>query len=310
MPVTSPLLEQVTPVHPHGPAPEPALPRDERWSSTSPSLRLNSSRAVVPIHVHPDRANRATRGTARNWPVTGTARHGAKWARASPARPPCRAWAGVATRVPARARPGNLLGTMSARVNPRRPRPQIPRGPASVTRSRTRRPHSPNPSLPRSLLLATVQTLNPSPKSPIPPSAVGRLISLAARLGRRRGLVVVGSSLWPLLGYSVVVVASASPVSPLRNHRTVRTGASSLPPLRSSTSVWTRSFFLGFLPSRLLSLLCPVVASPFELSEPLRNRRTVECGLWLCRCGSTSTLFSGAPAAQAVDRLGWCRARC
>jgi hypothetical protein len=294
---------------------------------------------VSSIHVHPDRANRATRGTARNWPVTGTARHGAKWARASSARPPCRAWAGVATRVPARARTGNLLGTMSARVNPRRPQapnPLRPRLSHAVTHAAPSLSQSQTPSLPRSLLLATVQTLNPSPKSPIPPSAAGRLISLAARLGRRRGLVVVGSSLWPLLGYSVVVVASASPVSPLRNHRTVRTGASSLPPLRSSTSVWTRSFFLGFLPSRLLSLLCPVVASPFELSEPLRNRRTVECGLWLCRCGSTSTLFSGAPAAQvisiflssliyqsvanplipllfcaqAVDRLGWCRARC
>jgi hypothetical protein len=40
---------------------------------------------------------------ARIWPVMGTTRPGAKRARASPARQPCRAWAHVTAHVPALA---------------------------------------------------------------------------------------------------------------------------------------------------------------------------------------------------------------
>jgi hypothetical protein len=105
------------------------------------------------IHVHPDRADWATRGTARNWPVTDTARPGTKWARASPARQLCRAWADVVARVPARARPGYWLGTAPARDNITlaacRPNLNPP-----LTRSGTRPPLSQSPSV-SLLLLAT-----------------------------------------------------------------------------------------------------------------------------------------------------------
>jgi hypothetical protein len=116
-------------------------------------LKHSAPRYGSCIHVHPDRADWATRGTALNWPVTGTARPGIKWARASPARQSYRAWADVVARVPAQARPGYWLGTAPARDNITlaacRPNLNPP-----LTRSGTQPPLSQSPSV-SLLLLAT-----------------------------------------------------------------------------------------------------------------------------------------------------------
>jgi hypothetical protein len=180
------------------------------WSRDEDEVGRNGGGArsrTATIHVHPDRADWATRGTARNWPVTGTARPGAKWARASPARQSCRAWADVVARVPARARPGYWLGTAPARDSiTLTPAAQIST-PHSLARAHGR--HSPSPSLPRSLSFSwrlATKPVNPSGLAPVPPLADHRRPPhLARRLAARssswaRGLVVVGVASSRLLG--------------------------------------------------------------------------------------------------------------
>jgi hypothetical protein len=162
----------------------------------------------------------------------GTTRPGAKWARASPAHQPCRAWAGVAARMPALARPGYLLGTEPARDNTTLAT-QIFHSHRTMVHRHGRLMPSLSLGLSLSLLLLATSKwrLNPSP-------------NLADRrwpphLARSSVIIVASSSsVWPLLGYSVVTVAS--PVEPLRNRRT---GATSLPlVIHIDASVCTRSF--------------------------------------------------------------------
>jgi hypothetical protein len=162
--------------------------------------------------------------------------------------------------VPARARPEFWLGTTPARANVTLAAQISIPPPHSLARAHRTGAHGRHsPSLPRSLSFSwrlATKPVNPSPNPAArrPPPAA----SLAgSQLGRRRGLVASSSSVWPLLGYSVVVVASPVEEPPNR-----RSGASSLPPvIHVAASVWTRSFLprLPPFPSSRASSLPPVV---------------------------------------------------
>lgn len=172
------------------------------------------------IHVHSDRADWATRGTARFWPVTGTARHGTKRARASPARQPCRAWAHVAAQVPALARPDFVLDTTAARYQPHSPVPHC---------------HKTLAALPSTVSLSR---LGPTPQSRTAalPSTVS--LSLASwRFGDSGGDKILAATLRPPVASSTAPPATASRSAPRRDLPLL----SLLSSTATSGTVWTRS---------------------------------------------------------------------
>jgi hypothetical protein len=178
----------------------------------------------VGIHVHSDRADWATRGTTRFWPVTGTARHGTKRAQTSPARQPCRAWAHVAAHVPALARPDFVPGTTTARYRPGPlPSPALPQNPSRTPQYRLSLaswPHSPVPHC----------------RTPQYRLSLSRVLG-SWRFGDSGGDKTLAATLWPPVTSSTAPPATASRSAPRRDLPLL----SLLSSTATSGTVWTRS---------------------------------------------------------------------